>query len=218
MKTHSKNIQTSIMMGIILCGGKSTRMGSDKGLLVKDEKIWAQHIAELFIQLKMPFVVSCRTEQFNDYEKYFSHEILVTDKISKVEKNNSSLTPSFTPALDGPLNGIMSVHTNFPDKDLLVLACDMILMSVPVLENLISEYETNPDNDIWCYRINENTFVEPLCAIYSKKILKKLSDDIKSGKEMRHRLQHLVRSCHAHIIATNDNFAFSNFNFKDNRQ
>ena len=162
------------LMAVILCGGKSTRMGSDKGLLIKEGKIWAQHIADLITELKIPFVVSCRREQLEEYKKYFPHDIIITDKFSKSE-----------PTIKGPLNGMLSAHTFFTAKDLLVIACDMIQMSVMNLKILIQYYEnenletikskvSNPTSDIFCFHLNDNSFVEPLCAIYSQKVLQKI--------------------------------------------
>ncbi len=201
------------LTAIVLCGGKSTRMGSDKGLLMKDGKIWARHISDLFIELKIPYVVSCRTEQVEEYKKYFPHNIIITDKFSKSE-----------PTIKGPLNGILSAHNFFTEKNLLVIACDMIQMSVMKLKILIQIYETenleaiksnfsNPTSDIFCFRLNDNSFVEPLCAIYSRKVLQKILSDFNSGKVIPESLQNIIKTNCSFIISTNDNFAFSNFNY-----
>ena len=42
------------ILGVLLCGGKSKRIGSDKGLKKIDDKTWAEPIAALFIQLDIP--------------------------------------------------------------------------------------------------------------------------------------------------------------------
>ncbi len=227
MGISSPAVHRSSLIGVVLCGGKSTRMGSDKGLLVKDGKIWAQYIADLFIALKIPFTVSCRIEQRENYEKFFSPEIIVSDKFSESEHT-----------IQGPLNGILSAHSAFPQKDLLIVACDLVQMSVPVLEKLISEYQTdfgfqisdcgsvnaeelsqlkskiqNPKPEIFCYRLQKNDFVEPLCAIYTETLLQKILSDFYSGKEMPRSLQNLIKTNCSFIIPTNDNFAFSNFNY-----
>ncbi|GGH03134.1 NTP transferase domain-containing protein [Pedobacter zeae] len=34
------------MLGIVLCGGQSLRMGTDKGLLIHQDKLWAQVAAD----------------------------------------------------------------------------------------------------------------------------------------------------------------------------
>ena len=39
------------ILGVVLCGGKSKRMGSDKGLKKIDDKTWAEHIAAVVVQL-----------------------------------------------------------------------------------------------------------------------------------------------------------------------
>ena len=227
MSISSLAVHRSSLIGVVLCGGKSTRMGSDKGLLVKDGKIWAQYIADLFIALKIPFAISCRIEQRENYEKFFSPEVIVTDKF--LESENT---------IQGPLNGILSTHSAFTEKDLLIVACDMVQMSVPVLEKLISEYQTdsgfqisdfggvnakelsqseseirNPKPEIFCFRLQKNDFVEPLCAIYSETLLQKILSDFYSGKETPRSLQNLIKTNCSFIIPTSDNFAFSNFNY-----
>ena len=39
------------MTGVILCGGESSRMGTDKGMLQFQEQSWAQRAAQHFISL-----------------------------------------------------------------------------------------------------------------------------------------------------------------------
>ena len=46
------------LLGVVLCGGQSKRMGSDKGLLVKDGKPWAMCIADKLEKAALPVVVS----------------------------------------------------------------------------------------------------------------------------------------------------------------
>jgi len=46
------------MLGIILCGGESSRMGTDKGLLIKDQKTWTRATFEKLELLSIPVKIS----------------------------------------------------------------------------------------------------------------------------------------------------------------
>ncbi len=147
------------MIGLILCGGQSTRMGRDKALLKTVSDItWVQTAVNKFITLKFPVLISISQEQFDNYSDLFSTSELVLD-------DNLLL-------LKGPLLGLLSTHLQYPDEDLFVLACDMPLMEPPILKELHLRYLSNPGADAHLFT-NRNE-PEPLCGIYNSKALKHL--------------------------------------------
>ena len=46
------------MLGIVLCGGQSLRMGKDKGLLKLEAKTWAQTAIDKIAVLNFPVKIS----------------------------------------------------------------------------------------------------------------------------------------------------------------
>src|SRR6266542_3948944 len=108
------------MTGVVLCGGQSTRMGTDKGLLVHQSITWAQRAADKLAQLNLPVVLSINEQQQIAYASSFDTALLITD--------NKDLL------IGGPLRGIVSVHLQYPTEDLFVLACDMIDMNKKYLK------------------------------------------------------------------------------------
>ena len=51
------------LIGVVLCGGKSSRMGSDKGLLKLNDKTWAELAVKKMEQLRIPVYVSINETQ-----------------------------------------------------------------------------------------------------------------------------------------------------------
>ena len=140
------------MTGVVLCGGESNRMKTDKGMLVLGDKTWAELAAEKLSALDLPTVISINPSQRTTYETHFKKEQLIVDH------------PTFAD-VGGPLLGILSVHKQFPSEDLLVLACDFPKMETIVLDFLLNQFKKNLACEAMCFKIEKQ--VQPLCAIYT---------------------------------------------------
>jgi molybdopterin-guanine dinucleotide biosynthesis protein A len=115
------------MTGVVLCGGQSVRMKTDKGLIPLNGLTWVQTAFNKLAEFKMPVFVSINTGQLLEYEKTFDASILMQDSVSLPCK--------------GLLLGLLSVHQKLPQSDLLVLACDMPLMESFILHKLVSAHQ-----------------------------------------------------------------------------
>lgn len=172
-------------MGIILCGGESRRMGRDKGLLQKDGVPWARHMADKLMAYGIPVVFSVNASQADAYGRAMPGVRLVTDSV----------------AADGPLKGLLSVHGQFPDKDLLLLGCDMLDMDAVTLQRLIDAWQEG-GNEFYAYL--EGEFFQPLCGIYTARGL--------AGSHTAVSLQQLLRQGKTKSLVMVNNEAFRNYN------
>ncbi len=178
------------LLGVVLCGGKSVRMGTDKGLLIKEGKIWASIVAQKFDALSMPYVVSVNQSQTDNYTAFFSQNNLIVDE---------QIVP-------GPLRGLLTVHQQYPQKNLLVLACDMIDMQLETVESLVTNYITQPNFNFYAY--HNGDFWEPFCGIYSAKGL----NSIILANETDFSLQHFLTSGPTQKNIILDMASFKNYN------
>ena len=186
------------MIGIVLCGGQSSRMGSDKGLLPADDSSWAQAATNKLAALKIPVSLSVNELQYNNYAAAFSATVIITD--------NDSL------ALHGPLLGVLSAHLQYPLQDLFVLACDMPLMETSVLTELYGHYlRTNKHN---AFVFTNNDEPEPLCGIYCAKGLADILEMYKTHALTRHSMKFMLEHVNTRYIAIREEQKkyFKNFN------
>lgn len=185
------------MTGLILCGGKSTRMGSDKGLLKVDATTWAQTAIDKMTSLSLPVVLSVNKEQLTEYASIFSSYQLIAD---------SDLLK-----MKGPLCGLLSVHLQYPQEDLLILACDMPLMETALLKELISYYQQSMAE---AYVFTNDGEHEPLCGIYKATGLANIFHLYQTGQLPKHSMKYMLE----HIategipIADEKKKCFRNFN------
>ncbi len=163
------------MVGVILCGGQSSRMGTDKGLLMGQSASWAQTAATKMAVLGLPVAVSVNKAQYNNYANIFTPAQLVKDDDSIDVK--------------GPLLGILSVHQQYPAADLFVLACDMPLMEAAIMQTLLSLYDQQRA-DAFVFANEQN--YEPLCAIYTAKGLATLHQLQKNGGLTKYSMQFVL--------------------------
>ncbi|WP_462251554.1 molybdenum cofactor guanylyltransferase [Ferruginibacter sp.] len=186
------------MLGIILCGGQSSRMGSDKGLLVHEAKTWAQTAFEKLSAINIPIKFSVNEKQQNDYAKVFASDVLIVD--------NTALD------IHGPLLGVLSAHLQNPDDDLFLLACDLPLMETNLLKELFALYQQSKKYEAYIFTNNKEQ--EPLCGIYTAAALKKITGLQQKNKLTRHSMKFILSQMIVCEITLLDNQKayFRNFN------
>ena len=150
--------QNENIMGIVMCGGNSTRMGQDKGTLIKDGLTWAEIALQKITLLNVSTKISINPSQIQNYQNQFSSQNMIVDRID----------------IPGPLGGLLSIHQQYPQHDLLILACDMIDISQKSISHLYNFCtETGSEYDFIVY-LNENQKPEPLLGWYSSDGLAKI--------------------------------------------
>ena len=186
------------MIGLILSGGESSRMGTDKGLLPAGEKTWVENITAILRTAKIPVYISVNRSNHVAYLKIFQPQFLIID--------NDSIRAK------GPLLGILSVHIHFPGQDLFVLPCDLQAMNSSLIRKLITHYQNNPDAEIVHFTLDDEP--EPLCAIYSATSLSSIMSRVKNGEINKFSLKYILSQCKAYGIplSKEESVAFKNFN------
>jgi len=189
------------MLGVILCGGKSSRMGEDKGLMRLNSTAWAQIAADKLSTIKIPAILSVSAPQFDKYALEFPNSVLVRDK-EEIQ-------------IKGPVCGILSVHINYPEVDLLVLACDMLMMEPYLLEDLFETYQSNPGFDNYAFTSEDQP--EPLCGIYTADSLKEILQVHQQRRLHNHSVKFILEQGNSfHIeIPHEQKLHFQNINMKE---
>ncbi len=140
------NARRPPLRGLVLAGGQSQRMQTDKGQLHyqpgREQRAVA---AALLADICQDVFVSCRAEQV------------------------AGLPPGLVPLPDqflglGPLGGILSAFRHDPNAAWLVLACDLPFLSASTLQQLVAG--RHPGRLATAFQSPENAFPEPLITIF----------------------------------------------------
>ncbi len=186
------------ILGVVMCGGQSSRMGSDKGLLKLDAKTWAQAAVDKMALLNIPVKLSVNTTQYAAYGAFFSPDHLIVDDASL--------------PLKGPLRGVLSAHLQYPTEDLFIFACDMPLMEPFLLKKLLDQFLLHSSFD--AHLFTNDTEPEPLCGIYSARGLSTVLAMMYDGRLVKHSMKFMLDHLSVNAIpATNEQKDyFRNFN------
>jgi molybdopterin-guanine dinucleotide biosynthesis protein A len=133
----------------ILCGGKSSRMQSEKGLVLYQNKAFIEHIIDAVLPISENIQLVTNS---NDYD--FLGYTIVKDIV--LEK--------------GPLGGIYSALVYSDSDNNLILSCDIPLISTEILLELIEKH--NADFEILVFKDEDK--IHPLIGMYSKKLISAL--------------------------------------------
>ena len=131
----------------ILCGGKSSRMQSEKGLVLFQKKTFIEHIIQAILSVTDQIKLITATKEY-DYLPYQKIPDIVLDK--------------------GPLGGIYTALTYAKHQNCLILSCDIPLIKGSLLKLLFE----NENVTATVFKDTDRT--HPLIGCYSKKVMTKL--------------------------------------------
>lgn len=145
----------------ILAGGRNRRMGGvNKSLIkIKDISIIQRTVDILKEAFEEVLIV---TNSPQDYELYRKGCLIVTDRIKNV----------------GPLGGIFTGLSETTKEAVFFVACDMPFLHIGLIKQQISRFHELNCN---CCVPRIGGFIEPLHAVYKKKLRGHISSFIKSN-------------------------------------
>jgi molybdopterin-guanine dinucleotide biosynthesis protein A len=142
--------------GVILAGGKSTRMGTNKSLLTLGGITIIERVVNLMKDIFYSVILIT-----NEKEKYSFLKLPMYEDIYKGI---------------GPLAGIHSALTNSSTEKNFIISCDIPLMTSEVIKYLI-EFPTLKPITI----TRADNFIQQLCGVYSKSLLPEIEKIIKNS-------------------------------------
>ncbi|WP_299056746.1 NTP transferase domain-containing protein [uncultured Polaribacter sp.] len=145
--------------GLVLVGGKSTRMGADKSQLNYFGKPQKEHVKELLENNNLETFYSVRPF---DYAQVDKKEI---DVISSTAEKSQEIPDVFLNL--GPFGGICSAFQKDPNSAWLVMATDVPFVDEDVIQLLLKN--RNPSKVATAIKGKGKEFVEPLITIYEPK-------------------------------------------------
>jgi molybdopterin-guanine dinucleotide biosynthesis protein A len=154
-------MSTPTLYGLLLTGGRSTRMKRDKARLEYAGKPQLERAMELIAPLVSRAFVSVRAEQRDDPQR------TAYDIIADLRHDL------------GPLGGIQAAFQAYPSNAWLVLACDLPFLDAATIRHLIDRRAAS--RLATAYRSAANGLPEPLCAIYEPASRASLEEWIAQG-------------------------------------
>lgn len=133
------------LYGLVLAGGKSQRMGEDKGLINYHGQPQREYLYQLLKPHCEQTFLSCRPDQRTEMPAGYD---LLPDSFLGL----------------GPYGAILSAFRQAPEAAWLVVACDLPLVDLPALKELIGQ--RNPSRLATAFHNPETNFPEPLITLW----------------------------------------------------
>ena len=157
--------------GIILSGGKSSRMGQNKSLMKFGDKTVIEHVVDLI-------------------QSIFSKTMLITNDPDEYNFLNIEMHEDIFSRM-GPLAGIHSGLFHSSTKKNFVISCDIPLMTKDMIEYLVN-YKTEKPVTI----AKADGFIQQLCGLYDKSCIPIAEEILNEQKESESRnREQKKRSC-----------------------
>lgn len=155
-KDLDSNAKPLPLTALVLCGGRSKRMGRPKAFLPFEGTTMIDHIVK-------------------SLDGIFRQTLLVSNEPEAFEDLGIDCVKDILP-YRGPLGGILSGLLVAKYEYSFVIACDMPLVTEPLI---LSLSKARHESDVVI--VSHDNGVEPLLGVYSKKCIKPLEDSLFSG-------------------------------------
>jgi len=169
--------------GIILAGGKSSRMGTNKALLKINGITIIEHIFKVISSLTQNIIISSNSDEYNFLRCQILH-----DEIENI----------------GPAGGIYTCLKNSKTVKNIILSCDTPFINADLIKYIIESSEDYDSTIPIC-----NDFVEPLAGIYSKNIINIIENEI--GKN-NFSIFKIIKKSNYKLLEINEKLNFYNKN------
>ena len=158
--THSK----LSLAALILAGGKSSRMGTDKALIPWDGIPLLQRVFQVASECsQFVYIITPWPERYQDILTPESSQFLI-------ESNPGQ----------GPLVALAQGLAEIPADWLLLLACDLPLLQVEIIQNWIERLNQLP-NSVLAMVPKQADLWQPTCGFYRREALPELQKFIQQG-------------------------------------
>lgn len=170
--------------GIILAGGKSSRMGTDKSFIMLNDKPFIQYSIDALKPLVSEIMI------VSDDSKY---DVFGLKRVNDITKNA------------GPIAGICSGLEASSTECNLILSCDIPLINSDILKQLINSV----DNTSEIIQIESNGKTMPLIALYKKHVKSTFNAFLKADER---RLRIAIKACRTKSIILDKELEISTMN------
>ena len=155
------------LLGLVLAGGRSTRMRTDKAALLYGGRSQLERAMELIAPHVERAYVSVRADQSTDP---------LRARFRQIRDDHENL---------GPIAGLLAAQARHPQAAWLVLACDLPLLDEATLAYLVRSRV--PDRAATAYRSSHDGLPEPLCAIWEPRSAAPLAAYVARGRQCPRR-------------------------------
>jgi cyclic pyranopterin phosphate synthase len=179
--------------GLVLTGGKSQRMQTDKALINYKGKPHAEYIYDILENYCDEVFLSARPNQWRDTP---------LDQYPSLSDAHEDL---------GPTGGILTALEHAQDVNWIIVACDLVHFNEKTIEKLLANFKEH-NSVATCYKNSEKGFPEPLCAIYTPEAKSIFIEAIKNDTLCPVKI---LKQAQCELIDQEDGIDLSNINTRE---
>ena len=182
------------LYGLVLAGGKSTRMGEDKSLISYFGLEHRIYLAKLLAPFCEKSYISCQEDQLSENLDGCNQLI--------------DLVPS-----KGPMSGLISAFLTHPNAAWLVIPCDLPLFSAKNITQLITE--RNVQGIATVFSSESHDYPEPLIGIWEPSAFPLIEQQYKVGN---YSLLNILNNNHISLVSALDPEGLTNVNTPEEKR